>query len=142
MRSCWRGGELTIEVCDTGVGIAPEYLDKLFEKGFVLRDSLNHHSSNTLEFKSAGLGLGLSIARGIVEAHGGTISVESKLGEGSVFTIRLSRSARRSWRRRRERTVGAREAVGGTRRSDSLWARRLVWRARLAVATRGRHHDV
>jgi signal transduction histidine kinase len=76
-------------VADTGIGIATEYQDKLFEKGFVLRDSLNHHSSNTLEFKSAGLGLGLSIARGIVEAHGGTICVESQPGEGSVFTIRL-----------------------------------------------------
>jgi signal transduction histidine kinase len=89
VRSAWRGGELRIEVSDTGIGIAREFQDKLFEKGFVLRDSLNHHSSNTLEFKSAGLGLGLSIARGIVEAHGGSIAVESELGEGSVFTIRL-----------------------------------------------------
>jgi signal transduction histidine kinase len=89
VRAAWRAGELSIEVADTGIGIATEYQDKLFEKGFVLRDSLNHHSSNTLEFKSAGLGLGLSIARGIVEAHGGTICVESQPGEGSVFTIRL-----------------------------------------------------
>jgi signal transduction histidine kinase len=89
VHSSWRGGELKIEVSDTGIGIAPENQDKLFEKGFVIRESLNHHSSNTLEFKSAGLGLGLSIARGIVEAHGGTITVESTLGEGSVFIIRL-----------------------------------------------------
>ena len=89
VRSSWRGGELKIEVSDTGIGIAREHQDKLFEKGFVLRDSLNHHSSNTLEFRSAGLGLGLSIARGIVEAHGGTITVESRPGEGSMFTIRL-----------------------------------------------------
>jgi len=89
VRSSWRSGNLEIEVKDTGVGISPEEQGNIFEKGFVISDSLNHHSSNTLEFNSAGLGLGLSIARGIVEAHGGTIAVESVVGRGSVFTIRL-----------------------------------------------------
>ncbi|HWN82642.1 MAG TPA: ATP-binding protein, partial [Candidatus Udaeobacter sp.] len=56
---------------------------------FMLRSSLSHHSSGTLEFNSAGLGLGLPLARGIVEAHGGTIRVESQLGRGSTFTLRL-----------------------------------------------------
>ena len=55
----------------------------------MLRNSQNHHSSTTLEFNSAGLGLGLSIAQGIVQMHGGTIEVRSVEGSGSVFTIRL-----------------------------------------------------
>ena len=82
-----------LEVSDTGVGIAPEQQKQLFTRAFVVRDVAHHHSSNTLEFGSAGLGLGLAIARGIVEAHGGTIAVESTPGAGSVFTIRLPRLA-------------------------------------------------
>ena len=53
----------------------------------MVRDSLNHHSSSRLEFNSAGLGMGLSIASGIVQAHGGTLMVQSTPGRGSVFTI-------------------------------------------------------
>ena len=85
-----RGG-FVIEVEDDGIGIEPEQQRQLFSRAFVMRDIMHHHSSKTLEFRSTGLGLGLAIARGIVEAHDGTISVESEPAKGSVFTIRLPR---------------------------------------------------
>ena len=81
--------ELVIEVRDDGIGIPQDKQCDLFNRPFMLHDSLNHHSSSTLEFNSAGLGLGLPIARGIVEAHGGKLLVESWPGKGSTFTIRL-----------------------------------------------------
>ncbi len=89
VRSEWEGGWLTVQVRDTGVGIVPEARERIFEQGYVVRNSLHHHSSQSLEFNSSGLGLGLPIARGIVEAHGGTITVESEPGSGSAFTIRV-----------------------------------------------------
>jgi signal transduction histidine kinase len=83
------GAELVIEVADSGVGIPEEKQLHLFERSFLVRGSAHHHSSRGLDFNSAGLGLGLSIAKGIVEAHGGTIGVSSGPGKGSVFAVRL-----------------------------------------------------
>jgi len=80
-----------IVVRDTGIGIAAGDQERIFTKLVELKD-VNRHSSGTAEFNSAGLGLGLSIARGIVESHGGTIRVESELGKGSTFRIRLPAS--------------------------------------------------
>jgi signal transduction histidine kinase len=83
-----RDGEgVAIQVADTGVGIAPEKLGKLLARSFVLRDALHHHSSSRLEFQSAGLGLGIPIARGVAEAHGGRLTAQSEPGQGSVFTL-------------------------------------------------------
>jgi len=79
---------IEIEVRDTGIGIAEDDLERIFTKLVELKD-VNLHSSGTAEFNSSGLGLGLSIARGIIEAHGGTIRVESRVGTGSTFTILL-----------------------------------------------------
>ena len=85
-----RDGELVeIVVRDTGVGIPREKQAYVFGRAHLLRDWRHHHSSGTLEFNSAGLGLGLSIALGIVEAHGGTVALESEPGHGSTFTLRI-----------------------------------------------------
>ncbi len=80
----------TIEVQDTGVGIAPVEQIRLFER-FYKSDKAR---------RSEGTGLGLAIAKHIVQAHGGTIAVESTVGEGSTFRIvlpnkRIKQSARR-----------------------------------------------
>ncbi|MDB5354586.1 MAG: histidine kinase,Response regulator receiver domain proteinhistidine kinase [Phycisphaerales bacterium] len=81
-------GAMEIRVTDTGSGIEPASRAQLFEPFFTGFD-VSHHSSGQYEHGRRGLGLGLSIARAFVEMHGGTISCESKTGEGSVFTITL-----------------------------------------------------
>ncbi len=75
------GSGALIRVEDTGVGIAPSALDRIFEP-FVQVDS-----SNTRKF--GGTGLGLSITRAICEAMGGTITYRSTLGQGSTFEVAL-----------------------------------------------------
>lgn len=75
-----RNGEAWLEVKDRGIGIAPEASQRIFER-FERAASRNF----------GGLGLGLYIVRQIVEAHGGSIGVESALGEGSTFTVKLPR---------------------------------------------------
>ena len=86
-------GFIEITVKDTGIGISPEDQALIFEKfGQLGKEDL--HSSGKVKFKGGGPGLGLSITRGIIEAHGGTIWVESvgydevKL-PGSTFHILL-----------------------------------------------------
>jgi signal transduction histidine kinase len=75
--------EVTVSVADQGPGIAPEYLNRLFERFFRVKFVSGHHV--------VGSGLGLPIARNIVEGHGGRMWAESKLGEGTVvyFTLPL-----------------------------------------------------
>jgi PAS domain S-box-containing protein len=72
------GSNLLVSISDTGIGIAKKDQEKIFEKFFT-------GGSGSLTRESGRMGLGLAIARGIVEAHGGKIWVESKLGEGSTF---------------------------------------------------------
>jgi signal transduction histidine kinase len=74
------GGVQVVRVADTGPGIPPEAADKLFSKFYRVRRPGE---------KIEGTGLGLSIAKGIAEAHGGTLSVESTVGKGTVFSLRL-----------------------------------------------------
>jgi signal transduction histidine kinase len=74
--------ELIIGVCDTGIGIAPEDQDKIFEEFHQVRSSLSG--------KTPGTGLGLSLAKTIVEMHKGRIWVESEgEGKGSRFIFSL-----------------------------------------------------
>jgi len=94
VRALYEGDDLVIEVVDTGIGISEERAKMLFDTAVMIRESSNHHSSDTLEFKSEGLGLGLSIARGIVESHGGSLEFESALDRGSKFRIRIPVDAR------------------------------------------------
>jgi signal transduction histidine kinase len=89
VRASQDGEQLVIEIRDTGIGIDAGAKQHLFSRSFLVRSSHHHHSSTTLGFNSAGMGLGLPIARGIVEAHGGRIEVESRPGEGSTFRIRF-----------------------------------------------------
>lgn len=67
---------IEIVVADSGIGIAPEELERIFEKFYRVGDVLLH-STGKIKFKGAGPGLGLTVARGIVEAHGGRIWAES-----------------------------------------------------------------
>jgi CheY-like chemotaxis protein len=71
-----------IRVSDTGEGIASEMLDQIFE--------LFAQADRTLERRHGGLGIGLTMARRLVELHGGTISAQSNgVGKGSTFLVRL-----------------------------------------------------
>ncbi len=66
-----------VAISDTGQGIPPEQIDRIFDPFFTTKES------------GHGTGLGLSIAYGIVTTHGGNISVQSEVGKGSTFTIRM-----------------------------------------------------
>ena len=72
-----RAKQVVVQVKDTGCGIPEDHLPHIFDPFFSTKEV------------GYGTGLGLSVAHGIIEQHNGTLSVESKVGEGSVFTIRL-----------------------------------------------------
>jgi two-component system sensor histidine kinase KdpD len=75
-----RGGSVAISVADRGLGIEPMEQSLIFDKFYRARN----RSQGT-----SGTGMGLAICRAIAETHGGTISVTSQLGKGSVFTFTL-----------------------------------------------------
>jgi PAS domain S-box-containing protein len=76
-----RGGEVRFVVRDTGIGIDPRYHRRIFEKFFQVEDPLTRHHG--------GAGLGLFVAKGIVESHGSRIEVQSQLGRGAEFSFAL-----------------------------------------------------
>ncbi|MGI8510040.1 MAG: ATP-binding protein [Gemmatimonadaceae bacterium] len=82
-------GFVQFAVRDTGPGIAAENLPHVFDRFWQARHGANNGANNGESKSSAGAGLGLAIAKGIVVAHGGTISVSSKLGVGTEFTLLL-----------------------------------------------------
>ena len=74
-------GEVVVSVADQGVGIAPDDLNRLFEKVFRVKAGLGRHV--------VGSGLGLPICRTIVESHGGRIWAESQGAAGATVTFTL-----------------------------------------------------
>jgi heavy metal sensor kinase len=74
------GGWIEVRVADTGVGIAPEELTRVFDR---------FYRGDAARGRPGGTGLGLAIARLLVEQHGGRIEVQSRLGKGSVFRVIL-----------------------------------------------------
>jgi two-component system, OmpR family, phosphate regulon sensor histidine kinase PhoR len=74
-------GQVAIEVADTGVGIEEEALERVFDRFYRADSSRSRHTG--------GFGLGLSIARDLVEAMGGTVTAESTVGRGSRFRVLL-----------------------------------------------------
>jgi signal transduction histidine kinase len=78
-----RKGDVLIEVSDTGPGIPADELPSIFERFY--------RSDASRSARSGGFGLGLAIAKRIVESAGGLIDVRSELGEGTTFTIRVPR---------------------------------------------------
>ena len=82
-------GRLSITVSDTGVGIDAHLLDEIFEPFSAAGGDVQLHTSGRFEFGSRGLGLGLAVAKAIVDQHGGTIAVRSQKGAGSQFTMTL-----------------------------------------------------
>lgn len=76
-----RGSTVEVSVTDTGIGIPKEAQEKIFQRFYQVDSSLTRHYGGT--------GMGLSIAKEIVEAHGGKIAVESELGKGSRFYFTL-----------------------------------------------------
>lgn len=73
--------QVAISFADSGIGISRENQEKIFEPLFTT--------------KAKGIGLGLPIIKTLVEGHGGTIEVQSELGKGSIFTVRLPIGERR-----------------------------------------------
>ena len=71
---CW--------IQDTGAGIETERLDKIFDK-----------LETDQQPDKRGVGLGLAIVKQIIELHDGTVAVESRVGEGSIFTLKIPQSA-------------------------------------------------
>jgi two-component system sensor histidine kinase AtoS len=76
-----RNGRVAVSLTDSGVGIHPDNIDKIFTPFFTTKDN--------------GTGLGLSLAQQIIEKHGGDISCRSNTGEGTSFIIDLPLDARR-----------------------------------------------
>ena len=75
------GNQVMVEVIDDGIGIAEEHLDRIFDRFYRIDPSRNR--------KAGGSGIGLSLVKHILEAHGQLIQVRSELGKGSNFNFLL-----------------------------------------------------
>jgi signal transduction histidine kinase len=77
VRAVGREDWVALAISDTGYGIPPEVIPHIFEPFFSTKD------------KAEGVGLGLAVAYGIIQRHGGDIEVESKVNHGTTFTVTL-----------------------------------------------------
>jgi two-component system phosphate regulon sensor histidine kinase PhoR len=78
-------GEVVLEVSDTGIGIPPEAIPRIFERFY--------RADKGRAREEGGTGLGLAIVKHVAQAHGGQVEVESRLGRGSTFRVRLPAAA-------------------------------------------------
>jgi signal transduction histidine kinase len=85
-------GTAVIAVSDSGIGIAPEHLEDIFEPFSTAMGDPLTHTSGLFTYGARGLGLGLATVKGIMEAHEGTATVMSSLGNGSTFILRFKGS--------------------------------------------------
>ncbi|SEN28722.1 Signal transduction histidine kinase [Stigmatella aurantiaca] len=92
----WQESHVVLTVEDTGVGIPEEELPRVFERFYRVRVTQGRSHEGT--------GIGLALVQDLVKLHGGSISVESKLGEGTAFTLRLPRGSAHLPPERIERT--------------------------------------
>jgi two-component system, OmpR family, sensor histidine kinase ChvG len=94
------GSQIVLRVSDDGPGIAPEYLPRLFDRFF------------TTDAERDGTGLGLAIVKSVVTAHGGSVSVQTSLGTGTSFELRLPIGSRRdTFEAVRTPATGSRRAI-------------------------------
>ena len=96
VREAADAGMVVTEVIDRGLGIAPSDLERIFEPFF------------TTKADGLGTGLGLSIVREIVVSHGGSLTAQSKLGQGTTFVVVLAEGARLNLAQRTIRTTSTR----------------------------------
>lgn len=85
VRLCAADGLVELAVMDTGIGIAAEKLPRIFDRFYQIDGSTTR--------RYGGVGLGLALVREIAQSHGGTVSVESEVGRGSMFRVLLPVSA-------------------------------------------------
>lgn len=84
------GNRVDVYVKDTGIGIAPEDQEDIFDRFYVANDT-DYHSSGKVDFMGGGMGIGLSIVKGILDAHQAELRVESSgvSGQGTTFHIKF-----------------------------------------------------
>ncbi|MCP3138337.1 ATP-binding protein [Pyxidicoccus xibeiensis] len=101
----WADMQAVLTVQDTGVGIPEEELPRIFERFYRARAPQGRSHEGT--------GIGLALVQELVKLHGGTITVTSRQGEGSTFTVRLSRGSAHLPRERVEQTLRTRASPSG-----------------------------
>jgi signal transduction histidine kinase len=82
------GKNVFIKIIDTGIGIPVDKQDMIFEPFYEVQSSI-HHTTSKSDFMGGGIGLGLTLAKQVIESHNGQIIVESEPEKGSIFTVVL-----------------------------------------------------